>query len=182
MQKYDKGEVAKVILSSLLMTGAFVMILAMPNLAQLLKYIDIEDGKIKLKINRSAANLKRRGLIKMEKRGGVTYVALTDKGRKEALLNNLNFSRSDEHKKWDSKWRIILFDIPENKKLARQALGKLLRKANCFPYQKSVFITPFECKKEVDFLGDYFEIRNHIFLITANEIENESRLRKHFNL
>ncbi|MEK7568830.1 MAG: CRISPR-associated endonuclease Cas2 [Patescibacteria group bacterium] len=181
-QKHDKGEIAKVILSSLLLAGAFVMILAMPNLAQLLKYVDIEDGKIKLKINRSASNLKRRGLIKMERRGGEVFVALTDKGRKEALLNNLEFGKFDKHKKWDGKWRIVLFDIPENKRTARKALNKLLRNAGCFHYQKSVFITPFECKKEVDFLGDYFDIRKHIFLITANEIENESRIRKHFNL
>ncbi len=181
-QKYDKGEISKIILTSLLTTGAFVMILALPNLAQLLKYIDIEDGKIKLKIRRSAGSLKNKGLIKMENRGGEIYVALTDKGRKEARLNNLKLDRSDKHEKWDKKWRIIMFDIPEEKKFSRQALNKLLKKANCYPYQKSVFITPFECKKEVDFLGDCFNVREHIFLITASDIENESRVRKYFNL
>lgn len=182
MNKHSKGEVAKVILTTMLTAGAFVMILALPNLAQLLKYVDLEDGKIKLKIKRSAITLKKRGYIKIEKRDGEIYVALTDKGRKEALLHNLKLGKSNKHKKWDGEWRIIIFDIPENKGVARRALSKMLRDADCFPYQKSVFVTPFECEKEIDFLGNYFGIRKHISLITANKIENESSVKKHFSM
>lgn len=170
------------ILTSLLVTGTLVAILAMPNIAQLLKYVDIEDGKIKLKIMRSARTLQKRGLIKIERRGAEVYASLTEKGRKEAQLNNLKLDRSNSRGKWDKKWRIIMFDIPENKGAARRALNKMLRDANCFSYQKSVFITPFECKKEVDFLGDCFGVRKYISIITAIEIENESAARKYFGL
>ena len=158
------------------------MILAMPNLAQLLKYVDIEDGKIKLKIRRSARTLQKRGLIKIEQRGGEIYASLTEKGRREARLNNLKLNGLKEHKKWDKKWRIIMFDIPENKVGARRSLNKMLRDMSCFSYQKSVFITPFDCKKEVDFLGDCFGVRKYISVITATEIENEDVARKHFGL
>lgn len=182
MKKYSKGEVAKVILTTMLTAGTFVMILALPNLAQLLKYVDLEDGKVKLKIRRSATTLKRRGFIKIEKRGEEIYVALTEKGKKEALLHTLQLGKSNKHKKWDGKWRIIMFDIPENKGAARRALNKVLKDINCFPYQKSVFVTPFECKKEIDFLGNYFGIRKYLSLITAYEIENESSIKKHFNM
>ena len=75
-----------------------------------------------------------------------------------------------------------MFDIPENKVGARRSLNKMLRDMNCFSYQKSVFITPFECKKEIDFLGDCFGARKYISIITATEIENEDVVRKHFGL
>ena len=179
---YSKGEIAKGILIALLATGAFVAVLALPGLAPLLKYIDIKDGKVRLKLGRSVKNMEERGLVKTEKRRGETYVALTNKGRMEAAVQNFKLSRFSNYKIWDGVWRIIMFDIPETKKSARRALNKTLKDMECYPYQKSVFITPFSCDKEIDFIGNYFGVRKNISILTATKIENDSAVKKYFKL
>lgn len=180
--KYSKGEIAKGILMTLLATGAFVTVLALPGLAHVLKYIEIKDGKIKLRLGRSVRNLERSGLVKTEKRGEETYVALTSKGKIEAAVHNFKISKLNNNKTWDGVWKIIMFDIPETKKPARRALNRILKDIGCYPYQKSVFITPFSCDKEIDFIGNYFGVRKDISILTATKIENDSALRKYFKL
>ena len=179
---YSKGEIAKGILIALLATGAFVAVLALPGLAQVLKYIDIKDGKAKLRLRRSVKNLERSGLVKTEKRGEGVYVALTNRGKIEAVIHNFKISKFSDNKTLDGVWKIIMFDIPETKKSARRALNKTLKDMGCYPYQKSVFITPFSCDKEIDFIGNYFGVRKNISILTATKIENDSAVRKYFKL
>ena len=75
-----------------------------------------------------------------------------------------------------------MFDIPENKVQSRRAINLALKKFGCIQYQKSVFITPFPCKKEIDFVGRCFDVRNYVRLIVADSIEGESTLKKSFGL
>src|SRR3989344_714839 len=179
---YSKGEIAKGVLIALLAAGAFVAVLALPGLGQILKYIDIKDGKAKLRLGRSVKSLERSGLVKTEKRGEEMYVALTSRGKVEATVHDFKASKWSGNKTWDGVWKIIMFDIPETKKSARRALNKTLKDMGCYPYQKSVFITPFSCDKEIDFIGNYFGVRKNISILTATKIENDSAVRKYFKL
>ncbi len=85
-------------------------------------------------------------------------------------------------KSWDKKWRLIMFDIPEEKKLARRAINGALKNIGCVTYQKSVFITPYPCIKEIDFVGNCFLARPYIKIVTAEIIEDTAKFRKHFKL
>ena len=75
-----------------------------------------------------------------------------------------------------------MFDIPEEKKQARRAINFALKKLGCVQYQKSVFVTPFPCKKEVDFVGECFGVRDDIRVIVASEVEKADILRKVFKV
>lgn len=46
-------------------------------------------------------------------------------------------------RKWDRKWRLFLFDIPERERSARRKLTRTLTKAGCGCLQGSVWIAPF---------------------------------------
>ena len=83
---------------------------------------------------------------------------------------------------WDKKWRLIMFDIPEGKKQARRAINLALKKLGCAQYQKSVFITPFPCKKEIDFVGECFGVRENIRIIVAYEVEKSESIKKAFKV
>ena len=75
-----------------------------------------------------------------------------------------------------------MFDVPEERKMARRAIHNALKELGCVQYQKSVFVTPFPCKNEVDFIGDYFGVRGNIRIIIASEIEGGKILRNAFCL
>ena len=75
-----------------------------------------------------------------------------------------------------------MFDVPEKKAQARRAINLALKRLGCAQYQKSVFITPFPCEKEIDFIGECFGVRDYIRIITANEVEKSDLLKKTFNI
>ena len=74
------------------------------------------------------------------------------------------------------------FDIPEKFKIARNALREKLNDLGFLKYQKSVFIYPYECKDEIDFIIEFFEVKPFVRYIIAEKIDNELDFKKKFNL
>lgn len=158
------------------------MIAGAPNTAQLLKHLPMNNARERARIKRSLHALERRGMIDRQKNTAGETWKLTAKGKKvtlQAQLSNMTIQRQDA---WDRLWRIIMFDIPENKRIARRALSGTLKKIGCVHYQKSVFLTPFPCEKEIDFVGDVFKVRKCIRIVIAKKIEGATQFRKHFTV
>jgi len=64
-------------------------------------------------------NLKKAGHIKIRKEGKQIYISLTKKGRKKADWLQINDLKVKKPRKWDGKWRIVIFDIAQIKKFYR---------------------------------------------------------------
>ncbi|MFA4890398.1 MAG: CRISPR-associated endonuclease Cas2 [Candidatus Paceibacterota bacterium] len=109
-------------------------------------------------------------------------VVLTEGGKKLALKFNFDEMSIKKPTSWDNKWRLVLYDIPEKKKKAREAFRKKLKKLDFFELQKSVFIYPFPCKEEIDFVVEFFEIRNFVHYAEISTLSNESKIKLHFGL
>ncbi len=127
--------------------------------------------------------LKRKNLISYRYQGKQLYIALTPKGRKLAkryFINNLVIKQS---KKWDKKWRVIIFDIKSKQKHKREALRGKLKDLGFYQLQKSVWAIPYKCHREVDVLRNFFSLnKNELKIITAANIENDYQLRYFFKL
>lgn len=82
----------------------------------------------------------------------------------------------------DKKWRIVTFDIPEKFKKARNALREKLKDLGFLKYQKSIFIYPYECKDEIDFVIEFFDIRPFVRYIEAENLDNEIDFKRRFQL
>jgi DNA-binding transcriptional regulator PaaX len=85
-------------------------------------------------------------------------------------------------RKWDGYWRLVLFDIPEKHKMGREALRSKLNQLGFFPLQKSCFIYPFDCKSEITFISEIFEVAPYVNFILVKELEGATQLVKYFNL
>ena len=181
MQKYDKGEMAEIVLGVLLVAGIVVVATTMPNAVQLFKYFKPKTAADRSRIKRSVFRLEKSGLIE-RKNGDDELFVLTQKGKERAMRYELDRMKIAPQKIWDKKWRLIMFDIPEGKKQARRAINFALKKLGCAQYQKSVFITPFPCKKEIDFVGECFGARENISIITADEVERSESIKKAFKV
>ncbi len=137
----------------------------------------------KRSLHRAIKNLYSSKIIDIkEDKDGITTLILTEKGKQKALRYDLASIAVPEMKKWDNKWRVVLFDIPETRKKIRDALRFHLKKMGFFEFQKSVFAHPFECKDEIDYLIEFYDIRRYVRLLVAEIIDNELHLKKHFNL
>jgi len=109
--------------------------------------------------------LKQKGLLQ-QKSG---QLSITELGR-EIIETSKN------QKKWDGKWRMVFFDIPENRRKQRDWLRGQLKKQEFRMVQQSVFLgkNPLDQKT--------FERMNELGLgvclrmITVGEIDDETLL------
>ena len=87
-------------------------------------------------------------------------------------------------KKWDGLWRLIIFDIPESHKQGRDALNKSLKNLSLYPLQRSVFIYPFQCQNEIDFICDFLDIEQFVDYLIVKDIgkDREEEMKTLFNL
>lgn len=190
MEKYKRyskprlGPVAQKVL--LLLMGGLALGLSGSPIAyfSILKMI----GKEWAKINRRALHYAIKNLYKSklvdikENADDSLTLVITNKGKNIALTYQIDDIKIPAMKRWDGKWRIVLFDIPEKHKKARDALSQALKNAGFFKFQKSVFIHPFECKNEVDFVIEFFDMRPYVRLVVATDIDNALDLKKQFDL
>jgi DNA-binding transcriptional regulator PaaX len=97
-------------------------------------------------LNRSIKGLKDAGLIESIYSGQNQYTKLTKEGKKKANSMKLECENALISNTWDGNWRIILLDIPEERKSEREALRYLLKKAGFACLKNSVWISmyPFE--------------------------------------
>lgn len=177
-----KEEVAEIILSILLVVGVLAVAATMPNAVQLFKYFGRKTPNEQWRIRRSFSRLEKRGIISRRSVRGQEYYTLTPTGNDLAMRYKLKEMTIKRQKKWDGLWRLVMFDIPEEKKFSRRSIGYAIQKLGCLQYQKSVFITPYPCAEEIDFAGECFGVRKHIRIITAKDVEDIDSIKKHFNL
>lgn len=109
-------------------------------------------------------------------------ITLTEDGEKKALRYKIDELRITPPNTWDRKWRLVTFDIPDKKKNAREAMRQKLKELGFYRLQKSVFIYPYECTNEINFINEVFEIRPYVTLVEATKITNEAALKLKFKL
>ncbi|MBI2475983.1 MAG: hypothetical protein HYV67_01960 [Candidatus Taylorbacteria bacterium] len=125
-------------------------------------------------VRRAIQNLYRSRLAeKQEHPDGTMTLALTDEGKRVALRYDINKMKVVKPRKWDEKWRIVTFDIPQKARWIRDSLREHLRQLQFYELQKSVFVHPFDCKNEIDYIVEFYNIRRHVRFIIADSIDNE---------
>lgn len=117
-----------------------------------------------------------------ENKEGAVEIVLTKDGRQKALKYQIDEIKIRKPEKWDGKWRMVAFDIPEKKKKAREALRDKLRDLGFRELQKSVFVFPYECEDEIDFIVEVFEIRPHVRFMRVDFFTNEEQFKIKFKL
>lgn len=83
---------------------------------------------------------------------------------------------------WDGKWRLAIFDIPEEHSSLRDRIRRVLKDAGFIKLQHSVWVFPHECEELVQLIKEESRLRNHILYGVLDRIENDRVLKKHFRL
>jgi len=121
--------------------------------------------------------------IDIKKHNHQIYISLTEEGKKKAGRFQIDSLQIQTPKRWDGKWRIVLFDIENSKNIKRNALRGKLKELGFYLYQKSVWIHPYKCDDEIKLLKDFFGLTgNEISLIVAEKIANEKVAKNYFRL
>lgn len=130
------------------------------------------------KIYKGLRNMKSRGLVVQNKDG----FRFTTQGRRwyaESAKKYFWISKD----RWDGKWRVVIFDIPQELHYRRVRFGRKLKSLGFYMLQKSVFVFPYQCEDELGSICGKLEINDYVDVITANDIGfKESEIKKFFNL
>jgi len=150
---------------------------------RVLKQISYEWKRInKEKLRKEINQLYQTRLIRRkENSDGSITMELTERGRMKALIYRFD-KMNIKPEKWDKKWRLVVFDIPEKLKSGRDSLRKKIKELGFYELQKSVWIYPYECENEIDFIIEFFNLRKYVRFATIDFIDNELHLKNIFKL
>lgn len=121
-------------------------------------------------------------LIVLEKENGKTHVHLTDTGETKLQEYELGELKIERPKRWDGKWRLVIFDIHERRRRARDLLRLQLQELGLIRLQNSVWVYPYDCSEIIILFKANAMIGKDILCLTVEELENDGWLRKHFRL
>lgn len=124
--------------------------------------------------------LTQKGYLKYVNEENEKFIKITKKGELKALLEKSKLEK--EESEWDGKWRIIIFDIPEESNGKRNFFRALLKQYGYKRLQGSVYISPWPLNRSaVDYLKQT-GLNKYIRIIKAEEIDDDTDLKKEFNV
>jgi CRISPR-associated endonuclease Cas2 len=154
----------------------------MPNALQCLKLIGWVPNKRdpKYSFENAVDRLVHKKLI--QRATSNDFYKITQKGKLFLWKYESKYISIPIPKKWDKKWRIIIFDIKESDRYQRDAIRIMLQNIGCIMLQNSVWVYPYECEEVVALLKANYEMENEVLYIISEKIESDAWLRKHFKL
>ena len=181
----------KIIAGGAVLGVALTAFIAVPNMAvvakPLIEYLADKDKRKwrqeQAQLRKAVERLRRRRLVSLLMRGKETYLLITKEGKEQLKRFEINTLQIEKPKEWDKKWRIVLFDIPEKRKGARNAIRRKLLELGFYSLQKSTFVHPYDCQDEIDFIAQFFNAEKFIQYVVCDDLgANEPIVRRHFNL
>jgi CRISPR-associated endonuclease Cas2 len=120
--------------------------------------------------------------VRLKKIGDQMVVVLTDKGKRRILKYALDELKIKKPRFWDGKWRLVVYDLPVAYKGEREFLRETLIRLGFYKFQESVYIYPYECQDEIEYLRSFLAAREHIRILIVDQIENDQAFRTYFDL
>lgn len=170
-------------LLTLLLVGGVLTVAAMaPNIFsafgrsfQKRRYFD------KKQFNKDKKYLKRHDLIKIKKINEDTFeLYLTEKGKNKSIEEMFKNFKIQKPQK-DGYWRVVMFDIPRKYNWTRDIFRRKLKEMGFYQFQESVFVTPYICEKEIDFLVNILDISSFVYLIKTKDFSENRELNDFFS-
>ncbi|MEX2028972.1 MAG: hypothetical protein WD963_00630 [Candidatus Paceibacterota bacterium] len=179
-----KENFQKAILSGIAAVGILGVAVVAPNTLQALKFFGIEPKNKwqKYNFNQSFKRLKDHDLICFEKSKKGTFVRLTKKGEEKLRKFRLLGYKIKKPKKWDKKWRMLIFDIQEKRKGTRDKIRFTLKRIGFLRLQDSVWVYPYDCEDLVTLMKADFKIGKDLLYLIVDTLEGDSSIKKYFKL
>ncbi|MES2087469.1 MAG: hypothetical protein V4467_00595 [Patescibacteria group bacterium] len=175
-----KHQLQEIILQTVASAGILAIALLAPNVLQSLKKLGIIKSARQLEIiHNSRKRLVEKGLLFYDAHG---FLKLSPKGQSILRHFELHNFRIMKPKRWDKKWRVVIFDIREGNRKTRDLLRKTLSNIGFIKLQQSVWVYPYDCEDFITMLKADFKIGKAVLYMIVDSIENDTEIRKNFGL
>lgn len=178
-KRKKKQDIQKTLLAVVSTTAILATAMVAPNVLQVFEQLGIVGSRKKESISRARGKLLRDGLLSKDKNG---YLILTKAGRVELARKQLAQYKIEKPRKWDGRWRMIIFDIPERRRKTRDQIRHTLNNIGFFRLQDSIWVYPYNCEDLIALLKSDMQIGKDLLYVIADSLEGDSILISHFDL
>ncbi len=138
-------------------------------------------GIFRSEADRIIDRLLRQGLVQVRAVPGGSRVVLTTAGQKKLDILKLKEVKLEDSE-WDGKWRLVLVTVPEKIRKKRMIVNKILAGWGLKEYFRGVWITPYECKKQIENIKNILIAKENIKLVEVTEMEDERKWMRVFGV
>lgn len=174
-----KRDLKRAILTAVKISGLVGIAVMAPNMPVALQKMGLLP---KMSDDMSALGRARRRLIDqglLKQTDG--HLRLTPRGIAAAAVLESQYSVR-RPKRWDGRWRVLAFDVPEYRKGVRDKIRRTLMHIGFVRLQDSVWVYPYDCEDLIVLLKADFKIGRDVLYMIVDEMEGDTHLRKVFGL
>ncbi len=181
-KRKKKRDIQHAVLAAVAVTGTVAFAAIAGNAMQLLQYLPNEKYNLKHQAKSVAGRLVAKRYAEWIERAGKKYLRITPNGRKAFEFEQAKISFKNQKKKWDGRWRMVAFDIPERRRATRLRLRSVMREIGFVRLQDSVWVYPYDCEDFSALFKAELRIGKDVLYAIADTIEHDKGIRRHFNL
>lgn len=177
------GAFQKTLLAAALVGGVVIVAATIPNAARLLKYFPgyKKGAKFNYQAKTALGRLAAKGLVVFVEKDGKRYARITEKGERMLQMETEKTAIAKK-RRWDRRWRVVIFDIPERRKSVRVSLRRFMGEYGFVRLQDSVWVYPYDCEDLIALVKANFRIGADVLYLIVERLEYDKHLREHFAL
>lgn len=170
-------------LTAVVLGGVMVIAATIPNAAQLLRFFPgyRKGARFNYKAKSVLGRLKAKGCVVFVEENGKRYARITEKGERMLQMETEKVAMAKK-RKWDRRWRVVIFDIPERRKSVRVGIRRFMQEYGFVRLQDSVWVYPYDCEDLIALVKANFRVGADVLYMIVERLENDKHLREHFLL
>src|SRR3990167_6503356 len=181
-KRKKKKDIQSAVLAVVAVTGFLAFAAVAGNAIQLLEYLPNGKYNLKYRMKSVAGRLAAKGYVVWVEKDDKKYLRITPAGRKVFAFEQAKVALKNQKKKWDGRWRMVIFDVPERRRRTRLRLCAVMRDIGFVRLQDSVWVYPYDCEDFIALLKTELKIGKDVLYTIVDTIEHDKDLRQQFNL
>ena len=183
LRERRKGYLQEAVLYAVGIAGILLVTMAAPNTLRLLGGLMLSNRRFSEQARAALSRLARKGYIEFEESHGKKYARITSSGRRVLELERQKLlMRPSKGKRWDRRFRMVMFDIAEKRKAIRIQFREAMREAGFLRLQDSVWVYPYNCDDFIQLLKADLHLGREVLYVIVEKMDNDAWVRKHFKL
>lgn len=181
-ERYKKNELARDILKIAAGIALVGTVLVLPGTAALHRFYKAKEYREKKRVYQALEQLRSKKYISIFGTDNDKIFKITSLGLKKLIEFDYDNISIPKPRKWDKKWRIVIFDIPEKKQKVRKEVSFKLKDIGFLPLQKSTFLYPYDCEKEIAMIKKHWGLGKEVSFIVADYIDEQKKFAREFEV
>ncbi|MEK7135594.1 MAG: CRISPR-associated endonuclease Cas2 [Patescibacteria group bacterium] len=177
------GAFQQAMLAAVVVGGIVLVAATIPNAARLLKYFPgyKKGARFNYKAKTALGRLVAKGCVVFVEENGKRHARITEKGERMLQMETEKITIAKK-RRWDRRWRVVIFDIPERRKSVRVSLRRFMQEYGFVRLQDSVWIYPYDCEDLIALAKANLRIGADVLYMIVERLERDTYLREHFGL